>query len=67
MSDSIYRTPPCPLHFGLGFKLDCPNCRSMPTIMPDGGLRNSMWGATTDELRRWAQVRDREVKGGKSS
>jgi hypothetical protein len=56
----IYRTPPCPLHFGVGYSLECIDCRAMPTIMPDGSLRDSMRAATTNELRRWAETYQRE-------
>jgi hypothetical protein len=47
---------PCPLHFGLGYSLICVGCLAMPTIMPDGSLRDSIRAATTEELRRWATV-----------
>lgn len=52
----LIRTPPCPLHFGVGYQLECMDCRAMPTIMPDGTLRDSMRAATTDYLRRWAHT-----------
>lgn len=67
---AIYRKPACPLHFGLGFRLECLECRAMPTIMPNGQLRDSYYGATTDHLRRWALAEkergEREVKGERS-
>lgn len=54
----IYRTPACPLHFGLGYQLECVDCMAMPTIMPDGTLRDSRKaiGSNPDELRRWAEL-----------
>lgn len=64
----FYRKPACPLHFGIGYSLECLDCRAMPTIMPDGQLRDSYYGATTDHLRRWAMAEkergERTVKGG---
>lgn len=63
----IYRQPACPLHFGLGFNLECIDCRAMPTIMPNGELRDSNYAATTDHLRRWAKLEQQRMamKGGK--
>jgi hypothetical protein len=63
MAVEIYRSPPCPLHFGLGYSLECVQCLAMPTIMPDGSLRYSVRAVTTDELMRWAETYEREVKG----
>lgn len=48
----IYRTPACPLHFGIGYSLECVECRAMPKIMADGTLRDSTYAVTTEHLRR---------------
>lgn len=60
MPDPIYRRPPCPLHFGLGFNLECVDCMAMPTIMPDGSLRDAAKAVTTDRLRLWAMLQLRK-------
>lgn len=60
---TYFITPPCPLHFGIGFKLDCVDCLAMPTIMPNGELRDSFRAATMPLHRSWALIeRDRRAR-----
>ena len=55
-----FRTPPCPLHFGIGYRLECVDCLAMPTIMPNGELRVSVRAVTMPFHWAWAMIeRDR--------
>lgn len=47
----------CPLHYGEGYDLECLDCRSMPTLMPDGTWQDSSYAPSTPYLRTWAKIR----------